>query len=180
MACAKDGSDARHLQPSGLIKSHWQNGPGVDVLSVPVMLRGSVLMPWPRCAASLDFRTAKGRWSEARRCCCCERPSVLPHISWVGRDGRGGEARTAPKSPFTGPRNIKTTFASLADSCATRAASQNPCATYDYCTTHSSLLNSSPGTTLHILRTMSVLLETSAGDITIDLLVNDAPKCCEK
>ncbi|KAK0933224.1 Peptidyl-prolyl cis-trans isomerase-like 4 [Friedmanniomyces endolithicus] len=26
---------------------------------------------------------------------------------------------------------------------------------------------------------MSVLLETSAGDITIDLLVNDAPKCCE-
>ncbi|KAK3110013.1 Peptidyl-prolyl cis-trans isomerase-like 4 [Teratosphaeriaceae sp. CCFEE 6253] len=26
---------------------------------------------------------------------------------------------------------------------------------------------------------MSVLLETSAGDITIDLLVKDAPKCCE-
>ncbi|KAK5134617.1 Peptidyl-prolyl cis-trans isomerase cyp6 [Meristemomyces frigidus] len=26
---------------------------------------------------------------------------------------------------------------------------------------------------------MSVLLETSAGDITIDLFVNDAPKCCE-
>jgi len=28
--------------------------------------------------------------------------------------------------------------------------------------------------------TMSVLLETSAGDITIDLLVKEAPKCCEK
>ncbi|RMY87429.1 hypothetical protein D0861_05354 [Hortaea werneckii] len=27
---------------------------------------------------------------------------------------------------------------------------------------------------------MSVLLETSAGDITIDLFVKDAPKCCEK
>lgn len=27
---------------------------------------------------------------------------------------------------------------------------------------------------------MSVLLETSAGDITIDLLVDDAPTCCEK
>jgi hypothetical protein len=27
---------------------------------------------------------------------------------------------------------------------------------------------------------MSVLLETSLGDITIDLLVDDAPKCCEK
>ena len=27
---------------------------------------------------------------------------------------------------------------------------------------------------------MSVLLETSAGDLTIDLLVQDAPKCCEK
>jgi cyclophilin family peptidyl-prolyl cis-trans isomerase len=25
-----------------------------------------------------------------------------------------------------------------------------------------------------------VLLETSAGDITIDLLVKEAPKCCEK
>lgn len=40
---------------------------------------------------------------------------------------------------------------------------------------------------LHLLRqlnlrerTMSVLLETSLGDITIDLLVDDAPKCCEK
>jgi hypothetical protein len=30
------------------------------------------------------------------------------------------------------------------------------------------------------LSNMSVLLETSAGDITIDLLVKDAPKCCEK
>lgn len=118
-------------------------------------------MPWPRCAASLDFRTAKGRWSEARRCCCTEahpgwraaeimssmflrsqRPSVLPHISWVGRDGRGGEARTAPKSLFTGPRNIKTTFASLADSCATRAASQNPYqATIALRTRHSSNLH---------------------------------------
>jgi hypothetical protein len=29
-------------------------------------------------------------------------------------------------------------------------------------------------------RTMSVLLETSLGDITIDLLVDEAPKCCEK
>jgi peptidyl-prolyl cis-trans isomerase-like 4 len=29
-------------------------------------------------------------------------------------------------------------------------------------------------------QTMSVLLETSLGDITIDLLVDDAPKCCEK
>lgn len=28
--------------------------------------------------------------------------------------------------------------------------------------------------------TMSVLLETSAGDITIDLLVKETPKCCEK
>jgi len=27
---------------------------------------------------------------------------------------------------------------------------------------------------------MSVLLETSLGDITIDLLVDDAPRCCEK
>ena len=27
---------------------------------------------------------------------------------------------------------------------------------------------------------MSVLLETSIGDITIDLAVDDAPKCCEK
>ena len=27
---------------------------------------------------------------------------------------------------------------------------------------------------------MSVLLETSLGDITIDLLVDEAPKCCEK
>ena len=27
---------------------------------------------------------------------------------------------------------------------------------------------------------MSVLLETSLGDITIDLLVDDAPTCCEK
>ena len=27
---------------------------------------------------------------------------------------------------------------------------------------------------------MSVLLETSVGDITIDLLVHDAPKACEK
>ncbi|KAK6428213.1 Peptidyl-prolyl cis-trans isomerase-like 4, partial [Oleoguttula sp. CCFEE 5521] len=26
---------------------------------------------------------------------------------------------------------------------------------------------------------MSVLLETSVGDITVDLFVNDAPKCCE-
>jgi peptidyl-prolyl cis-trans isomerase-like 4 len=29
-------------------------------------------------------------------------------------------------------------------------------------------------------QTMSVLLETSLGDIIIDLLVDDAPKCCEK
>ena len=28
--------------------------------------------------------------------------------------------------------------------------------------------------------TMSVLLETSAGDITIDLYVDEAPKACEK
>lgn len=27
---------------------------------------------------------------------------------------------------------------------------------------------------------MSVLLETSAGDVTIDLFVTDAPKTCEK
>jgi hypothetical protein len=32
----------------------------------------------------------------------------------------------------------------------------------------------------NLRRTMSVLLETSLGDITIDLLVDDAPKCCEK
>jgi hypothetical protein len=31
-----------------------------------------------------------------------------------------------------------------------------------------------------ILSTMSVLLETSAGDIVIDLLVDYAPKLCEK
>lgn len=30
------------------------------------------------------------------------------------------------------------------------------------------------------LSIMSVLLETSLGDITIDLLVDEAPKCCEK
>ena len=34
---------------------------------------------------------------------------------------------------------------------------------------------------LHLrAQTMSVLLETSLGDITIDLLVDDAPRCCEK
>ena len=27
---------------------------------------------------------------------------------------------------------------------------------------------------------MSVLLETSLGDIVIDLLIDSAPKCCEK
>ena len=32
----------------------------------------------------------------------------------------------------------------------------------------------------NIAQTMSVLLETSLGDITIDLLVDDAPRCCEK
>lgn len=32
----------------------------------------------------------------------------------------------------------------------------------------------------NIPQAMSVLLETSLGDITIDLLVDDAPKCCEK
>jgi hypothetical protein len=31
-----------------------------------------------------------------------------------------------------------------------------------------------------IFETMSVLLETSAGDITVDLFVEEAPKCCEK
>ena len=31
-----------------------------------------------------------------------------------------------------------------------------------------------------IYHTMSVLLETSLGDIVIDLLVAEAPKCCEK
>ena len=35
-------------------------------------------------------------------------------------------------------------------------------------------------TTIHIYAIMSVLLETSAGDITIDLFVEEAPKCCEK
>jgi hypothetical protein len=34
--------------------------------------------------------------------------------------------------------------------------------------------------TLVLPHNMSVLLETSLGDITIDLLVDDAPKCCEK
>ena len=27
---------------------------------------------------------------------------------------------------------------------------------------------------------MSVILETSVGDIVVDLLINDAPRCCEK
>ncbi len=99
-------------------------------------------------------------------------------FSRVGRDGRRSEARIGPLLPFAGPHKFKTTFAALADSCATRAASPTPA--YDYCTTHPSLLDSSLRTTLHTLRIMSVLLETSAGDITIDLLVNDAPKCCEK
>lgn len=41
-------------------------------------------------------------------------------------------------------------------------------------------LRQTPNTHANLLRTMSVLLETSLGDITIDLLVDDAPKCCEK
>jgi hypothetical protein len=58
------------------------------------------------------------------------------------------------------------------------------CLTHRACTlkrsTSTSLLSIQPcfcGSTNY---SMSVLLETSAGDITIDLLVKEAPKCCEK
>jgi|TARA_R110002003_G_scaffold54_27_gene4887 hypothetical protein len=42
------------------------------------------------------------------------------------------------------------------------------------------VLRQTPGTTYNHQKTMSVLLETSLGDITIDLLVDEAPQCCEK
>jgi len=102
----------------------------------------------------------------------------LSNLAWL--DGTGRAIRLGPRRVLRLPAPQIQDHIRLRLRTVVRPEQHLVSLAYESCTTHSSLPYSSPQTTPHTLRIMSVLLETSAGDITIDLLVKDAPKCCEK